>query len=95
MFTWIESKFIHSQFHHLSQPSDRFRTMVNVEGDSFGAAIVAKLSKKDLEKSDEIDALENGEVTFNGKKTADRKDSDLHAYTNGTYAHHDEDNTPL
>eukprot|EP00057_Strongylocentrotus_purpuratus_P030491 XP_781833.3 PREDICTED: excitatory amino acid transporter 3 [Strongylocentrotus purpuratus] len=74
---------------------DRFRTMVNVEGDSFGAAIVAKLSKKDLAKSDAIDALENGEVTFNGKKMADRKDSDLHAYTNGTYAHHDEDNTPL
>ncbi|XP_041475127.1 excitatory amino acid transporter 3-like [Lytechinus variegatus] len=74
---------------------DRFRTMVNVEGDSYGAGIVAKLSKKDLEKTDEMDALENAEVTFNGKKNKDRKDSDVHAYTNGTYSHHDESNTAL
>ena len=32
---------------------DRFRTMINVEGDSIGAAIVAHLSMKDLEAQDE------------------------------------------
>ena len=31
---------------------DRFRTMINVEGDSIGAAIVAHLSRKDLEDQD-------------------------------------------
>ena len=33
--------------------SDRFRTAINVLGDSYGAGIVAHLSRKDLEESDE------------------------------------------
>ena len=34
---------------------DRFRTMINVEGDAFGAGIIAHLSRKEL---DAMDVLE-------------------------------------
>ncbi|XP_072172686.1 excitatory amino acid transporter 4-like [Diadema setosum] len=83
---------------------DRFRTMVNVEGDSFGAGIVAKLSKKDLEKQDELDREEayvkphsNGNVpTMNGKKYEITDDEGgIYAYTNGVYTPNEEINTPL
>ena len=42
--------------------SDRFRTMVNVEGDSYGAGIVAHLSKKELEMMPEQDQEEATDV---------------------------------
>ena len=38
---------------------DRFRTAINVMGDSFGAGIVEHLSRNDL---DEFDQLEDGEM---------------------------------
>ena len=38
--------------------SDRFRTMINVVGDSIGAGLVYELSKKELQ---EMDEAENGD----------------------------------
>lgn len=40
---------------------DRFRTTVNVWGDSVGAAIIAKLSKDDLKQMDKEEAMEAGD----------------------------------
>jgi Na+/H+-dicarboxylate symporter len=44
---------------------DRFRTAINVLGDSYGAGIVHHLSKKDLEQMDQIDSIEKLRETFN------------------------------
>ena len=44
---------------------DRFRTVINVLGDSYGAGIVYDLSKKDLEQMDQIDSIEKLRETFN------------------------------
>ncbi len=44
---------------------DRFRTAINVLGDSYGAGIVYHLSKKDLEQMDQIDSIEKLRETYN------------------------------
>ena len=49
---------------------DRIRTAVNVLGDSFGAGIVAHLSRHDLDKmneKDRIEAAESGTELRNGE----------------------------
>lgn len=44
---------------------DRFRTMINVLGDSIGAALVYELSKKELEEMDALTANGGVEPTNN------------------------------
>ena len=44
---------------------DRFRTVINVLGDSYGAGIVYHLSKKDLEQMDQIDSIEKLRESYN------------------------------
>lgn len=43
-----------------SSPRDRFRTLMNVLGDSIGAGLVYELSKKELEKMGNVNA--NGDL---------------------------------
>lgn len=45
--------YIYIIWFYIFSVRDRFRTMINVEGDSIGAGIVNKLSQDDLAKQDE------------------------------------------
>ncbi|XP_018615252.1 excitatory amino acid transporter 3 [Scleropages formosus] len=63
---------------------DRFRTMVNVLGDAFGAGIVQKLSKKELERMDltsDVDVVN----PFALEATMDDEDGEKKSYVNGGF----------
>ncbi|XP_066576908.1 excitatory amino acid transporter 3-like isoform X2 [Amia ocellicauda] len=64
---------------------DRFRTMINVLGDAFGAGIVHKLSKKELEQMDQKlsgDAFR----PFSLEALMDEEESERKIYINGGFA---------
>ncbi|KAL4641545.1 excitatory amino acid transporter 3-like [Arapaima gigas] len=63
---------------------DRLRTMVNVLGDAFGAGIVQKLSKKELERMDltsDVDVVN----PFALEATMDDEDGEKKSYVNGGF----------
>ncbi|RXN31839.1 excitatory amino acid transporter 3-like protein [Labeo rohita] len=64
--------------------SDRFRTMVNVLGDAYGAGIVQKLSKRELERMDltsDVDAAN----PFALETTLDDDECEKKSYVNGGF----------
>ncbi|XP_006629967.1 excitatory amino acid transporter 3-like [Lepisosteus oculatus] len=63
---------------------DRFRTMINVLGDAFGAGIVQKLSKKELERMDltsDVDMVN----PFALETTMDEEECEKKSYVNGGF----------
>ncbi|MBN3299974.1 excitatory amino acid transporter 3 [Amia ocellicauda] len=63
---------------------DRFRTMINVLGDAFGAGIVQKLSKKELERMDltsDVDVVN----PFALETTMDEDECEKKSYVNGGF----------
>ncbi|XP_057710099.1 excitatory amino acid transporter 3 [Corythoichthys intestinalis] len=65
---------------------DRFRTMINVLGDAYGAGIVQKLSKRELERMDLISDVDVAnpfalEAALDGGEECDKK-----SYVNGGFA---------
>ncbi|KAG7461907.1 hypothetical protein MATL_G00196080 [Megalops atlanticus] len=63
---------------------DRFRTMINVLGDAFGAGIVQKLSKKELERMDltsDVDVVN----PFALETTMDDEECEKKSYVNGGF----------
>ena len=67
-FLWFLVEYL--LFPLISCCRDRIRTAVNVLGDSFGAGIVAHLSRHDLDKmneKDRIEAAESGTELRNGE----------------------------
>ncbi|XP_055068792.1 excitatory amino acid transporter 3 [Misgurnus anguillicaudatus] len=64
---------------------DRFRTMINVLGDAYGAGIVQKLSKRELERMDltsDVDAVN----PFALETTLDDDECEKKSYVNGGFA---------
>ncbi|XP_072232822.1 excitatory amino acid transporter 3 isoform X2 [Leuresthes tenuis] len=63
---------------------DRFRTMVNVLGDAYGAGIVQKLSKRELER---IDLISDVDVAnpFALEATMDDEECEKKSYVNGGF----------
>ncbi|XP_065144965.1 excitatory amino acid transporter 3 [Paramisgurnus dabryanus] len=64
---------------------DRFRTMINVLGDAYGAGIVQKLSKRELERMDltsDVDAVN----PFALETTLDDEECEKKSYVNGGFA---------
>ena len=76
-----------NSFKHFSF-SDRLRTMINVQGDSLGAGIVAHLSKKELAMGNEED---DPEPSTSDASSIDK--SKLNGELNAGFD--DEDVTPL
>lgn len=82
--TWgCSVKTIDSDFPN--QISDRFRTMINVLGDAYGAGIVQKLSKRELERMDltsDVDAANPFalETTLDDDECEEKK-----SYVNGGF----------
>ncbi|XP_061108137.1 excitatory amino acid transporter 3 [Conger conger] len=63
---------------------DRFRTMINVLGDAYGAGIVQKLSKKELERMDltsDVDVVN----PFALETTMDDEECEKKSYVNGGF----------
>ncbi|XP_061566023.1 excitatory amino acid transporter 3 isoform X2 [Cololabis saira] len=63
---------------------DRFRTMINVLGDAYGAGIVQKLSKKELERMDLISDVDVANP-FALEATLDDEESEKKSYVNGGF----------
>lgn len=63
---------------------DRFRTMINVLGDAFGAGIVEKLSKRELERMDLTSDMDVANP-FALEATMDDDDSEKKSYVNGGF----------
>ncbi|XP_062849241.1 excitatory amino acid transporter 3 [Trichomycterus rosablanca] len=63
---------------------DRFRTMVNVLGDAFGAGIVQKLSKRELEKVHNISDVDVANP-FALETTLDDEECEKKSYVNGGF----------
>nr|CAG6011369.1 unnamed protein product [Menidia menidia] len=63
---------------------DRFRTMINVLGDAYGAGIVQKLSKRELER---IDLISDVDVAnpFALEATLDDEECEKKSYVNGGF----------
>ncbi|CAM9271694.1 unnamed protein product, partial [Lampetra planeri] len=63
---------------------DRFRTMINVLGDAYGAGIVQKLSKRELER---MDLSSDGDVAnpFALEANLDDEESEKKSYVNGGF----------
>ncbi|KAM4536627.1 excitatory amino acid transporter 3 [Odontesthes bonariensis] len=63
---------------------DRFRTMINVLGDAYGAGIVQKLSKRELER---IDLISDVDVAnpFALEATMDDEECEKKSYVNGGF----------
>jgi len=61
-FSLYSFKSSRRELHVLFLCSDRLRTSVNVLGDSFGAAVVAHLSRAELEEIDRQQGLELSEM---------------------------------
>lgn len=64
---------------------DRFRTMINVLGDAYGAAIVQKLSKRELERMDLISDVDVANP-FALEATLDDDECEKKSYVNGGFA---------
>ncbi|XP_051935793.1 excitatory amino acid transporter 3 isoform X1 [Hippocampus zosterae] len=64
---------------------DRFRTMINVLGDAYGAGIVQKLSKSELERMDLISDVDVANP-FALEATSDGEECDKKSYVNGGFA---------
>ncbi|KAI5609988.1 excitatory amino acid transporter 3 [Silurus asotus] len=63
---------------------DRFRTMVNVLGDAFGAGIVQKLSKRELERMDVTSDVDVANP-FALETTLDDEECEKKSYVNGGF----------
>uniref|UniRef100_A0A3P9QCA4 Amino acid transporter n=1 Tax=Poecilia reticulata TaxID=8081 RepID=A0A3P9QCA4_POERE len=63
---------------------DRFRTMVNVLGDAYGAGIVQKLSKRELERMDLISDVDVANP-FALETTLDDEECEKKSYVNGGF----------
>uniref|UniRef100_A0A8C6P2H4 Amino acid transporter n=1 Tax=Nothobranchius furzeri TaxID=105023 RepID=A0A8C6P2H4_NOTFU len=64
---------------------DRFRTMINVLGDAYGAGIVQKLSKRELERMDLISDVDVANP-FALEATLDDEECEKKSYVNGGFA---------
>ncbi|XP_037117832.1 excitatory amino acid transporter 3 [Syngnathus acus] len=64
---------------------DRFRTMINVLGDAYGAGIVQKLSKRELERMDLISDVDVANP-FALEATPDGDECDKKSYVNGGFS---------
>ncbi|XP_054912477.1 excitatory amino acid transporter 3 isoform X1 [Poeciliopsis prolifica] len=63
---------------------DRFRTMINVLGDAYGAGIVQKLSKRELERMDLISDVDVANP-FALETTLDDEECEKKSYVNGGF----------
>uniref|UniRef100_A0A673AT78 Amino acid transporter n=1 Tax=Sphaeramia orbicularis TaxID=375764 RepID=A0A673AT78_9TELE len=63
---------------------DRFRTMINVLGDAYGAGIVQKLSKRELERMDLISDVDVANP-FALEATLDDEECEKKSYVNGGF----------
>ncbi|KAL2078928.1 hypothetical protein ACEWY4_024672 [Coilia grayii] len=63
---------------------DRFRTMINVLGDAFGAGIVEKLSRRELERMDVTSDVDVANP-FALETTLDDEDCEKKSYVNGGF----------
>uniref|UniRef100_A0A3Q3R8I6 Amino acid transporter n=1 Tax=Monopterus albus TaxID=43700 RepID=A0A3Q3R8I6_MONAL len=63
---------------------DRFRTMINVLGDAYGAGIVQKLSKKELERMDLMSDVDVANP-FALEATLDDEECEKKSYVNGGF----------
>uniref|UniRef100_A0A3P8WQE3 Amino acid transporter n=1 Tax=Cynoglossus semilaevis TaxID=244447 RepID=A0A3P8WQE3_CYNSE len=63
---------------------DRFRTMINVLGDAYGAGIVQKLSKRELEKMDLVSEVDVANP-FALETTLDDEECEKKSYVNGGF----------
>lgn len=61
---------------------DRFRTMINVLGDAYGAGIVQKLSMRELERMDGTSVVTN---PFALGTTLDNEECEKKSYVNGGF----------
>lgn len=91
---------LHSTLIHLSPIRDRFRTSVNVVGDSFGAGIVYHLSKQELDSLDGQGKSEDMEMTktqsyYEGLKNHHENNANQCVYTADVSAPEDECKVPL
>lgn len=64
--------------------SDRFRTMINVLGDAFGAGIVEKLSRQELERMDVTSDVDVANP-FALETTLDDEECEKKSYVNGGF----------
>lgn len=63
---------------------DRFRTAINVLGDAYGAGIVQKLSKRELERMDQTSDMDVANP-FALEATLDDEECEKKSYVNGGF----------
>lgn len=69
---------------HAVRFRDRFRTMINVLGDAYGAGIVQKLSRRDLKRMD-LSSDTDATDPFALESTSDDEERDNKSYINGGF----------
>lgn len=63
---------------------DRFRTMINVLGDAYGAGIIQKLSRRELKRMD-LASDEDASDPFALEAASDDEERDKKSYVNGGF----------